>query len=164
LRDTRVGMAVDSGGPETADPQPRPAAAVTQAERARLAEEVRRHAEDLARPDVQALAYWMRPEDVGMDQLSEFVGAGFRRLAHDLAFAMEMDTPDLFSDEIVWLVGILDVRGYDPRQVVTALQIFEMALAAVCPSEVLALARPIMSAGHQIAAQTVAELHPEFGP
>src|SRR5689334_19558479 len=112
-------MATESERNELAAPVP-PVAAVSQAERTRAAEQVRQCADALTRPDVQALAYWMRPEDVGLDQLSEFVGAGFRRLAHDLALAIETDMPDLVGDEVAWLVRILDARGYDPRQVETA--------------------------------------------
>ena len=97
---------------------------------------------------------------MGPDQLSEVVGSGFRRLAEDLAFAIEMGDDALLVDEVIRLTRLLHVRGYDAEKWVRmTLETFEASLAAVCPPEVLTLARPILAAGRQAVSPTLAALH-----
>jgi glutamate/tyrosine decarboxylase-like PLP-dependent enzyme len=127
--------------------------------RRRIAELVRRFADDVTRSGVQAVGYWVAPADMGPDQLSEVVGSGFRRLAEDLAFALEMSDDALLVDEVVWLTRLLHVRGYDAEKwVLMTLETFEASLAAVCPPEVLTLAGPILAAGRQAVPDTLAAL------
>jgi hypothetical protein len=134
------------------------------ATRRRVAELIRRFADDVTRSGVQAVGYWVAPADMGPDQLSEVVGSGFHRLAEDLAFAIEMGDDALLVDEVVWLTRLLHVRGYDAEKwVLMTLETFEASLAAVCPSEVLTFARPILTAGRQAVPQTLAALPPAQG-
>lgn len=119
-------------------------------ERRRVADLVRGFADEVTRSGARAVGYWVAAVDMGPDQLSEVVGSGFRRLAEDLAFAIEMDDEELLVDEVVWLTHLLHVRQYDAEKLVLmTLETFEASLAAVCPAEVLGLARPILTAGRQ---------------
>src|SRR6476619_4645395 len=95
LREGVVMTETEAGGADVENRALDVAPPADAAARARAAGLVRQHADQLTQPDVQALAYWLRPQDVGLDHLSEFVGAGFRRLAHDLALAIETDMPEL---------------------------------------------------------------------
>ena len=125
--------------------------------RREIAARVRACADDVTRSGTQAVGYWVAPVDMGPDQLSEVVSSGFRRLAEDLAFAIEMDDAALLVDEVVWLTRLLQVRGYDAEKwVLMTLETFEASLAAVCAPEVLTLAQPILAAGRQAVAQTLA--------
>jgi hypothetical protein len=127
--------------------------------RRRIADLVRGCAGDVTRSGVQAVGYWVAPADMGPDQLSEVVGSGFRRLAEDLAFAIEMDDAALLADEVVWLTRLLHARGYDAEKwVLLTLETFEASLAAVCPPEVQPPAQLILAAGRQAVAQTLAAL------
>ena len=128
-------------------------------ERQRVAALVRHHAEAVTRSGVQNLGYWLRPPDIGPDQLSEWLGAGFRQLAANLALALEMDQPGLLTDEIAWLVQMLHNRGYDAETLVRqTLDTFEASLAAVCPPEVPTTAAPLLAAARQRLTETVATL------
>ncbi len=124
--------------------------------RRRVADLIRRFASDVTRSGVQAVGYWVAPADMGPDQLSEVLGAGFRRLAEDLAFAIEMNDAALLVDEVIWLTRLLQAQGYDARKwVLMTLETFEASLAAVCPPEVLALAGPILVASRQCIGPTL---------
>jgi hypothetical protein len=125
--------------------------------RREIADRVRACADDVTRSGVQAVGYWVAPVDMGPDQLSEVVSSGFRRLAEDLAFAIEMDDVALLVDEVVWLTRLLHGRGYDAEKwVLLTMETFEASLVAVCAPEVLPLAQPILAAGRQAVAQTLA--------
>jgi hypothetical protein len=129
--------------------------------RRRVADMVRGFADDVTRSGVRAVGYWVAPTDMGPDQLSEVVGSGFRRLAEDLAFAIEMDDDALLVDEVIWLTHLLYVRHYDAEKwVLLTLETFEASLAAVCPAEVLTVARPILAAARQAVPPTLAALRP----
>ncbi len=133
-----------------------------QGARRRVADLIRRFATDVTRSGVQAVGYWVAPADMGPDQLSEVLGAGFRRLAEDLAFAIEMDDAALLVDEVVWLTRLLQAQGYDAgKWVRMTLETFEASLAAVCPPEVLTLAGPILATSRQSIDPTLAALHPQ---
>lgn len=138
------------------EPARQAASAVDGVSRRRIAAVVRGQAEALTRSGTGAVGYWVAPADMGPDQLSEIVGSGLRRLAADLAFAIEMDDAALFVDEIVWLTRLLHVRGYDAEKwVLLTLDTFEASLAAVCPPEVLPAASPILAAARQAVPQTL---------
>jgi hypothetical protein len=131
------------------------------AERRRVAGLLREQAEAVTRSGVQNLGYWLRPPDIGPDQLSEWLGGGFGQLAANLALALELDQPGLLTDEIAWLAQMLHHRGYDAATLVRqTLDTFEASLAAVCPPEVPAAAAPLLAAARTRLAETVAALPP----
>src|SRR4051794_8718076 len=66
------------------------------AERRRVAGVLRQQAADVTRSGLHNLGYWLRPPDIGPDQLSEWMGNVFGMLADNLALAIEMDEPGLF--------------------------------------------------------------------
>jgi hypothetical protein len=127
--------------------------------RRRVADLIRRFATDVTRSGVQAVGYWVAPADMGPDQLSEVLGSGFRRLAEDMAFAIEMDDDALFIEEVIWLTHLLHAQGYEAgKWVRMTLETFEASLAAVCPPEVLTLAGPILATSRQAIDPTLAAL------
>ena len=57
---------------------------------------------------------------VGFDLATGLVADECVRLVTTLAFAVELDAPDLFVEQITWLQRLLDARGYDAGRAVTA--------------------------------------------
>jgi hypothetical protein len=150
---------VEGPGRETAQQAPD---VVDLVARRHVADLIRRFATDVTRSGVQAVGYWVAPADMGPDKLSEVLGAGFRRLAEDLAFAIEMDDAALLVDEVIWLTQLLHAQGYDASKwVLMTLETLEASLAAVCPPEVLTLAGPILTTSRQSIGPTLAALHPQ---
>jgi hypothetical protein len=153
IQQARQMSVMDSTGKQSAD------------DRQRVAEMVRHHADAITRSGLQGLGYWLRMPDIGPDRLSEWVGDGFRRLAADLAFAIEMDQPGLLTDNVRWLVQMMQARGYDAEQIAQmTLETFEASLAAVCPAEVLVWAAPLLAEARLAVAQTAAELRASEDP
>ena len=72
---------------------------------------------------------------VGFDLATGLVADECVRLVTTLAFAVELDAPDLFVEQITWLQRLLDARGYDAGRAVTAV-ITDMPKAP-CAAKVL---------------------------
>ncbi len=70
-----------------------------------------------ARVATRLAGQWPR-EVVGFDLATGLVADECVRLVTTLAFAVELDAPDLFAEQITWLQRLLDARGFDAARIV----------------------------------------------
>ena len=111
---------------------------------------IRRHAGAVARAATKALGGELRPGTMSPEQFADLLTAGFRDLAETLALALEVDMPELMSDDLSWLARLLAPRGYDgPAVALRVYDAFAGAVSAVCPAAAAAAARPVLDAGRQ---------------
>ena len=111
---------------------------------------VRRHAGAVARAATEALGGELRPRAMAPEPFADLLTAGFRDLTETLALALEVGMPELLTDDLSWLAGMLAPRGYDgPAVALRVYDAFAGAVSAVCPAAAAAAARPVLDAGRQ---------------